>query len=255
MACFADINECLLNSHTCTCGTLTGCAAFCIDTEGSYTCGCSAGFDLAADGQTCIGTAIFLNCIYIAVQYSQYHTKQHSFTILTTWHLHGLDRQGGVFSIGTYAIAIRELETEGMQTPGQLLASLLLDVSYRNYVTPYYVFLLQKVPAFSGVGRFVWVFNPHQGPYCLTSDYSSITLPTAVCRMLLSKQCLLWDVVDFDECFIGTHACTCGTLAGCTPLCFNIDGTYTCGCPDTFVLDIDGITCVGRCTWNMPVFV
>lgn len=42
---FLDINECTANTHNCL-GT-------CTNIQGSFTCGCSGGFQLAADGRSC----------------------------------------------------------------------------------------------------------------------------------------------------------------------------------------------------------
>ena len=53
---FADADECRLDIAACTCDGLTGCTPVCTDNPaGSYTCGCSVGFELDADGFTCIG--------------------------------------------------------------------------------------------------------------------------------------------------------------------------------------------------------
>lgn len=54
--CFADVEECTLNTHQCTCNGLPGCTATCADIDGSYTCGCnSLGYLIDTDGLTCIG--------------------------------------------------------------------------------------------------------------------------------------------------------------------------------------------------------
>ena len=52
---FADEDECTTGSHSCNCGGLVGCTASCTNNDGSYSCGCSAGFTLGADGITCVG--------------------------------------------------------------------------------------------------------------------------------------------------------------------------------------------------------
>ena len=44
---FLDIDECAENSD--------GCAQNCTDTDGSYTCSCEVGYDLAYDGRGCNG--------------------------------------------------------------------------------------------------------------------------------------------------------------------------------------------------------
>ena len=44
---FADINEC---------DDLNDCEQLCMNTEGSYSCSCTMGFDLADDGRKCNGT-------------------------------------------------------------------------------------------------------------------------------------------------------------------------------------------------------
>ena len=52
---------------------------------------------------------------------------------------------------------------------------------------------------------------------------------------------------DVDECAVGIHTCTCGSQSqGCTATCTNTDGTYVCGCSLGFVLDVDGLTCIGK---------
>ena len=53
-------------------------------------------------------------------------------------------------------------------------------------------------------------------------------------------------IADANECSLGTHACTCGGLAGCTALCTDTAGSYTCGCSAGYVLNTDGVTCVGE---------
>lgn len=49
-----DIDECMMGTHDCS--------QICSNNEGSFTCGCPAGYLLAADRKTCIGL------------YSIYHT-------------------------------------------------------------------------------------------------------------------------------------------------------------------------------------
>ena len=44
---FLDINECLINNG--------GCQHHCHDSDGSYTCSCSNGYQLNSDGHTCDG--------------------------------------------------------------------------------------------------------------------------------------------------------------------------------------------------------
>lgn len=52
---FADLDECTLNTHACTCNGLIGCNALCTNIAGSYTCGCDPEYVLAANGFTCLG--------------------------------------------------------------------------------------------------------------------------------------------------------------------------------------------------------
>ena len=47
-----DINECATGVDECDF------SEFCRDTEGSYQCGCPAGYRLAADGKTCDGEVV-----------------------------------------------------------------------------------------------------------------------------------------------------------------------------------------------------
>ena len=44
---YLDINECLEDTDNC--------AQTCTDTDGSYTCSCDAGYELANDGLQCDG--------------------------------------------------------------------------------------------------------------------------------------------------------------------------------------------------------
>ena len=44
---FIDINECA--------ESIDNCAQICTDTDGSYTCSCEAGYDLASNGHGCNG--------------------------------------------------------------------------------------------------------------------------------------------------------------------------------------------------------
>ena len=46
---FADINECATYNGACD--------HFCTNTDGSYTCSCSSGYQLESDGHNCTGTA------------------------------------------------------------------------------------------------------------------------------------------------------------------------------------------------------
>jgi hypothetical protein len=54
-------------------------------------------------------------------------------------------------------------------------------------------------------------------------------------------------ISDIDECATNGYACTCNGMVGCTALCTNNAGSYTCGCSDplAFYLDADGFTCSG----------
>ena len=45
--CLTDINECTENRN--------GCSQTCINTDGSYTCGCNLGYELNSDERTCQG--------------------------------------------------------------------------------------------------------------------------------------------------------------------------------------------------------
>ena len=44
-----DINECIEDANSC--------AQICADTDGSYTCSCEVGYNLAYDGSGCDGTS------------------------------------------------------------------------------------------------------------------------------------------------------------------------------------------------------
>ena len=42
---------------------------------------------------------------------------------------------------------------------------------------------------------------------------------------------------DIDECSENTD--------GCSQMCNNTEGSFTCGCNNSYLLDSDGITCIG----------
>lgn len=52
-------------------------------------------------------------------------------------------------------------------------------------------------------------------------------------------------VADANECNLGTHGCT-STFPSATVLCADTIGSYTCSCSLGFVIDTDGLTCIGR---------
>ena len=55
-----DINECSTNNG--------GCAHNCTNTQGSFTCSCRSGFQLASDGRDCNGKALLLAIHYLQFQ-------------------------------------------------------------------------------------------------------------------------------------------------------------------------------------------
>ena len=61
-----ELNECTSNVHNCACSSslipVIGCTAVCNDVPGTYTCSCSAGYELGPDGFTCIGISLVLGC-------------------------------------------------------------------------------------------------------------------------------------------------------------------------------------------------
>ena len=58
-SCPVDVDECASDNGGCQCDTALhdghNCAAVCNNTFGSYECGCSEGYTLAADSITCVG--------------------------------------------------------------------------------------------------------------------------------------------------------------------------------------------------------
>ena len=67
----ADEDECAIGTDVCVCNTPgTGCAPSCTNNQGSYDCGCSAGFSLDVDGVSCIGMyiSVYLSVNIIVVQ-------------------------------------------------------------------------------------------------------------------------------------------------------------------------------------------
>ena len=50
------MDECAAGTDECVCAPdLVSCNVHCSNIDGSYICGCSAGYDVQADGLTCIG--------------------------------------------------------------------------------------------------------------------------------------------------------------------------------------------------------
>ena len=43
---------------------------------------------------------------------------------------------------------------------------------------------------------------------------------------------------DIDECNNGTH--------NCSQICTNTNGSFTCGCDNGYLLDLDEVTCNGQ---------
>jgi hypothetical protein len=63
----------------------------------------------------------------------------------------------------------------------------------------------------------------------------------------------VWNAIpDIDECALGTSLCTCNGLPGCVTYCTNTAGSHECGCGPGYVLDVDGITCIGSSTLYCP---
>ena len=57
--CSADIDECLTNTDQCEQG--------CTNTDGTYVCNCSSGYELLPDGYKCAGWLCCLYCVrYLA---------------------------------------------------------------------------------------------------------------------------------------------------------------------------------------------
>ena len=56
-----DVNECNESNG--------GCSHICNNTEGSFECSCSDGYELDSDGATCLGTdvivSLFILCCYV----------------------------------------------------------------------------------------------------------------------------------------------------------------------------------------------
>ena len=48
----------------------------------------------------------------------------------------------------------------------------------------------------------------------------------------------LYTYLDKDECLVGN--------GGCSHVCTNTDGSYSCGCPHGWRLGLDGRTCEGN---------
>ena len=72
--CVSDIDECSLGV------AVHGCGMRCVDTDGSYSCVCPAGYVIHTDGKTCIGKTdlasyryLWLNC-YCQMSFDIYHT-------------------------------------------------------------------------------------------------------------------------------------------------------------------------------------
>ena len=49
-------------------------------------------------------------------------------------------------------------------------------------------------------------------------------------------------VLDINECNLGT--------SGCTQLCNNTNGSYTCYCNSGYILHVDSRTCNGECHYR-----
>jgi hypothetical protein len=54
----ADLDECAVPSHACTCSGLLGCISTCTNSIGSYTCGCNTGFEINVAATDCLGLCL-----------------------------------------------------------------------------------------------------------------------------------------------------------------------------------------------------
>lgn len=62
------------------------------------------------------------------------------------------------------------------------------------------------------------------------------------------SMCVVGFPSDFDECdesLDGSCKCAPG-MTGCLSFCANTDGSADCSCSAGFVLDTDGLTCMGN---------
>ena len=53
-------------------------------------------------------------------------------------------------------------------------------------------------------------------------------------------------VIDLDECAINYGNCSCNGISPCTAMCDNTVGSYECSCEQGYILDDDGLTCIGN---------
>ena len=53
-------------------------------------------------------------------------------------------------------------------------------------------------------------------------------------------------VADINECTINDGNCSCSGINPCTAMCNNTVGSFECLCNDGYILDIDGLTCIGN---------
>ena len=56
---FPDVNECELATHGCSN------SAECVNVPGTYSCVCSAGYQLSDDGTACQGTLMLCVCVCV----------------------------------------------------------------------------------------------------------------------------------------------------------------------------------------------
>ena len=62
-------------------------------------------------------------------------------------------------------------------------------------------------------------------------------------NMYVQNHTYISNHVDIDECSDGTQRCS--------QICTNTIGSFTCGCNDGYLLDVDGATCNGM--YKLPV--
>lgn len=71
---------------------------------------------------------------------------------------------------------------------------------------------------------------------CRSSDCTNRILMDDICNIAAFSLC----VSDIDECSQSPEICTFGT-------CSNTEGSFTCLCPEGFVISASGRRCLGNC--------
>ena len=203
-------NECLTGSHDCSCNDLEGCAVTCVDSVGTYSCYCNAGFVLFTDRLTCIDKD---ECLDDTSNKCECGAGLTGCSTTCNNNIGGYEcgcSPGFTPDATTGFICVNQDECQASTHECRCETGLPDSCSPRC--------------------------TDNQGSYtCGCSAGYVLDLDGKTC-------------VDTDECATGNAGCNCDLVSkpGCSASCDNVDGSYECKCSEGFMVGGDRISCIGK---------